>query len=80
MADCLDVMTSDRPYRKALTYEEARAEITRFAGSQFDPGVVKYFLHVPLSVWTDIRITTGRTQTRTALDLNNLAAYLPAVR
>ena len=63
----------------ALTYEEARTEITQFSGTQFDPEVVKHFLQVPLSVWTDIRTTTGRTKTRTMLDLNTLVvpATLP---
>src|SRR5713226_512315 len=79
VTDCLDVMTSDRPYRNALTYEEARTEIAQFSGTQFDPDVVKYFLQVPLSVWTEIRTTTGRLKTRSVLDLNNLAAYLPAL-
>jgi putative nucleotidyltransferase with HDIG domain len=79
VADCLDVMTSDRPYRKAMTYEEARTEIAEFSGTQFDPDVVKCFLQVPLSVWTEIRTSTGRLQTRSALDLNNLAASLPGL-
>jgi HD-GYP domain-containing protein (c-di-GMP phosphodiesterase class II) len=78
VTDCLDVMTSDRPYRKALTYEEARTEIVRFSGTQFDPDVVKYFLKVPLSVWNEIRTSTGRSQTRSPRDLN-LAANPPVL-
>jgi putative nucleotidyltransferase with HDIG domain len=78
VTDCLDVMTSDRPYRKALSYEQARAEILEFSGSQFDPDVVKYFLQVPLRVWNEIRASTARFQTRTALDLNNLSDCLPS--
>jgi len=38
-ADTLDAMTSDRPYRKALEVDEARAEIVRFRGRQFDPTI-----------------------------------------
>ena len=38
-ADTLDAMTSDRPYRKALTMEEAKAEIIRFRARQFDPDI-----------------------------------------
>jgi HD-GYP domain-containing protein (c-di-GMP phosphodiesterase class II) len=38
-ADTLDAMTSDRPYRKALSVEEARAEFVRFRGRQFDPAI-----------------------------------------
>jgi putative nucleotidyltransferase with HDIG domain len=38
-ADTLDAMTTDRPYRKALSMEEAKAEIVRFRGRQFDPDI-----------------------------------------
>ena len=37
IADALDAMISDRPYRKALSIEHAREEITRCSGTQFDP-------------------------------------------
>jgi HD-GYP domain-containing protein (c-di-GMP phosphodiesterase class II) len=40
VADTLDALTTDRPYRPASTFPDARAEIRRFAGSQFDPEVV----------------------------------------
>ncbi len=46
VADSFDAMTSDRPYRSAKTPEEAIDELKRFAGSQFDRGVVEAFLHV----------------------------------
>jgi len=42
-ADALDAMTSDRPYRKARTWEFARVEIADEAGRQFDPDVVEAF-------------------------------------
>jgi putative nucleotidyltransferase with HDIG domain len=44
VADAYDAMISDRPYRKARTPEEARAEVERCAGSQFDPQVAVAFL------------------------------------
>src|SRR5713226_1893933 len=78
VTDCLDVMTSDRPYRKALTYEEARAEIVKFSGTQFDPEVVKYFLQVPLHTWNEIRGIAARRLTKSPVDLANLAAFTPA--
>jgi hypothetical protein len=46
LIDAWDAMTSDRPYRKALSREAAVQEITRGAGTQFDPQVVKAFLAV----------------------------------
>jgi HD-GYP domain-containing protein (c-di-GMP phosphodiesterase class II) len=44
VADSYEAMTSDRPYRKALSREEAMTELSRNAGSQFDPEVVRHFL------------------------------------
>ncbi|MCL6634457.1 MAG: diguanylate cyclase [Peptococcaceae bacterium] len=43
IADAFDAMTSDRPYRKALTQAEALAELKKCAGSQFDPKLVDLF-------------------------------------
>jgi len=40
VCDAFDAMTSDRPYRKALTVENAIEELLRFRGTQFDDGVV----------------------------------------
>lgn len=42
--DTLDAMTSDRPYRKALSFDQARAEIVSMSGTQFDPVAVQAFL------------------------------------
>ncbi|MCL5961768.1 MAG: HD-GYP domain-containing protein [Chloroflexi bacterium] len=41
VADAFDAMTSDRPYRKAMSLEDAKKEICDCAGSQFDPEVVE---------------------------------------
>jgi ribonuclease P protein subunit RPR2 len=43
VADALDAITSDRPYRQARSWDEATAEIVRGAGRQFDPSVVEAF-------------------------------------
>jgi diguanylate cyclase (GGDEF)-like protein len=43
VADALDAMTSDRPYRRARTWDEAAAEILGESGRQFDPAVVDAF-------------------------------------
>ncbi len=44
VADAYDSMTSDRPYRKAISTFEARDLIAKMAGKEFDPKVVKAFL------------------------------------
>ena len=43
VADTYDAMTSDRAYRKAMTDKEARKELWRCAGTQFDEDIVKLF-------------------------------------
>jgi putative nucleotidyltransferase with HDIG domain len=56
VADSLDAMTSDRPYRPALPCSAAREEIIRESGRQFDPKVVKGFLAIPEEVLEAIRL------------------------
>ena len=46
VADAYDAMTSDRPYRKAMSPEEAEATLRDGAGSQWDPKIVEKFLSV----------------------------------
>ena len=46
VVDTYDAMTSNRPYRDALSVAEARAELRRCAGTQFDPYLVQQFLAV----------------------------------
>ncbi|MBI4056452.1 MAG: GAF domain-containing protein [Elusimicrobia bacterium] len=49
--DAWDAMTSDRPYRKALSREKAISELKKGAGTQFDPKVVDIFLRVEEKEW-----------------------------
>jgi HD-GYP domain-containing protein (c-di-GMP phosphodiesterase class II) len=44
VADAFDVMTNDRPYRKALGFEEALEEIKKNSGTQFDPEIAEIFI------------------------------------
>jgi putative nucleotidyltransferase with HDIG domain len=46
VADAFGAMTTDRPYRKALSMEEAIKELKRCSGTQFDPQIVGIFLSV----------------------------------
>jgi putative nucleotidyltransferase with HDIG domain len=48
IADSFDAMTSDRPYRAAMSADKAIAEIRRCSGTQFDPVLVKAFLRTPI--------------------------------
>jgi putative nucleotidyltransferase with HDIG domain len=54
VADALDAMISDRPYRRALPLEHAREEIRRCAGTQFDPKVVDVFFSIPETSWSEL--------------------------
>jgi len=46
VADTYDAMVTDRPYRKRLSIEEARAELRKSAGTQHDPVAIEAFLRV----------------------------------
>ncbi len=46
VVDAYDAMTSDRPYRNAMTHEVALSEIAEESGTQFDPIVVEQFLQL----------------------------------
>jgi len=59
VADTLDAMISDRPYRKALPISAAREEIRRYSGTQFDPRVVEVFLSMPERVWFELHGNIG---------------------
>ncbi len=48
LCDAFDAMTSDRPYRKALSIEEALGEVRQGAGTQFWPDAVEAFLSLPV--------------------------------
>ena len=56
VADAFEVMTAIRSYKKAIPAVEARKELTRCAGTQFDPSIVRAFLNISLG---DLRRTIG---------------------
>ncbi len=55
VADTLDAITSDRPYRPAQSLTAARDEIRLWSGRQFDPDVVRVFLEMDQNIWPDLR-------------------------
>ncbi len=63
VADTYDAMTSHRAYRSALKHAIAVKELSRCAGTQFDPDVVESFL-VAIERWRDARREAGREYPR----------------
>lgn len=57
VADTFDALTSDRPYRAAASFAEARAVIAQGAGSQFDPEIAAEFMAIPDEALEQIRCT-----------------------
>jgi HD-GYP domain-containing protein (c-di-GMP phosphodiesterase class II) len=55
VADALDSLTTDRPYRRGTRFERARDEIRSHAGSQFDPGVVAALETIPDARFAELR-------------------------
>ena len=55
VADTLDAITSDRPYRPAQSVAAAKTEIQKFSGRQFDPEVVQVFISMPDNLWENLR-------------------------
>ncbi|HET9304427.1 MAG TPA: HD domain-containing phosphohydrolase [Candidatus Sulfotelmatobacter sp.] len=66
VADTLDAITSDRPYRPAQSLAAAREEIMKWSGKQFDPEVVKVFLDMPDVIFEDLRKDLDRQSYRAA--------------
>jgi len=61
VADAFEAMTADRPYRKALSNEQALGELRKFAGVQFDPEVVDAFVKTH---WADDVVEPGEPELR----------------
>ena len=62
VADAWEVMITDRVYRPAMSYEQARAELMRCTGSQFDPGVSQALQRViaPFQSLQELPVKGGR--------------------
>ncbi len=68
VADTLDAITSDRPYRKGKSFRAAFDEIERVRGIQFDPQIVDALFSVPVGRWQRIKDETE--QSLSAYSLN----------
>jgi putative nucleotidyltransferase with HDIG domain len=67
IADTLDAITSDRPYRPAQSLDVARREIEVWRGRQFDPEIVDVFLGMDEKIWPDLRKAVNAQVQRFAL-------------
>ena len=74
VADALDAITSDRPYRKAQSFVDARREIERCTGGQFDPAIVAIYRTLPDQIWEDLRSEIDHP---TKADESRLAEIIP---
>ena len=54
VTDSYEVMTATRSYKKPMSARAAREELTRSAGSHFDPAIVRAFLSVPIG-WVSVQ-------------------------
>lgn len=55
MADTLEAITSNRPYRKANDFSFAQQEIFKNKGNQFDPELVDRFMSIPIEEFTSVK-------------------------
>ncbi|MCX7974049.1 MAG: HD domain-containing protein, partial [Candidatus Aminicenantes bacterium] len=55
LADTLDAIISDRPYRRGRDFKAAVSEIEKGSGTQFDPTIVDVFLSLPEEKWQQVR-------------------------
>lgn len=55
VADAVDAITSDRPYRAARPFEHAADELYKCSGVHFDPEIVQAFTSVPIDEWREMR-------------------------
>lgn len=62
VVDTLDAITSDRPYRRPVSFEEARDYIRSESGTHFDPLVVDGFLAIQPEEWRRIKPAVSRTR------------------
>ena len=75
VTDVFDVITATRSYKKSMTIQEGRLEITRCAGTQFDPDMVRAFLQISIG---DLRKAMGPLSWLAQLSLFGRLAAAPA--
>jgi HD-GYP domain-containing protein (c-di-GMP phosphodiesterase class II) len=67
IVDSFDAMTTDRPYKKGMTFNEACAELQRYAGSIYDPEIVPIFIETIMEKEIKPSGNTGKKDCRLGL-------------
>lgn len=67
LAAALDAMTSDRSYRKGLSFDHAKNEIRRMSGTQFDPVAVQAFLEEEATLRRMVELKCAEAPTQTEI-------------
>ena len=81
VADAFDAITSNRPYRTASSYGEARDEIVKHSGRHFDPMVVQAFLNISESEWADIRsIAESKDYIEQMIDKHEIRSFIISLK
>jgi response regulator RpfG family c-di-GMP phosphodiesterase len=81
VADALDAITSDRPYRDARSYSHARAEMVAGTGCHFDPDVVRAFLSISDDEWAEIRSTAMSSDYfERTLNTNEIRSFIGSMK
>jgi putative nucleotidyltransferase with HDIG domain len=70
VADALDAITSDRPYRRAQSFADARREIERCCGTQFDPAIVAVYQGLPDRLWEELRVEINQPSGKMSADIS----------
>ncbi len=71
LAATLDAITSDRPYRKAASYDKAHDEIVRMSGTQFDPFTVQAFIAEEVTLREMVEAKCMQTQDSAITQFNH---------
>jgi response regulator RpfG family c-di-GMP phosphodiesterase len=80
VADALDAILSDRPYRPAQPFPQARAEIVAGSGGHFDPDVVQAFLSIAPHEWIDMRnLSTPSSPASHVITREGVAQFLASL-
>jgi putative nucleotidyltransferase with HDIG domain len=78
LADTIDAMTSERPYRRTLSEDEVRAEVVRCRGTQFDPAMTDQVLSAPVWRTFFVPVPAGIAPPKMSLSVEHGTSAKPA--